>query len=43
MLSYTNDMPELVKQFTDIDEDIITFDFLAKRFNEETQKLLRRG
>ena len=43
LLSYANDMPDLVKHFSDLDEDIITFDFLAKRFNQEVEKILRRG
>ncbi|MHA6252204.1 McrC family protein [Oceanobacillus sp. CAU 1775] len=43
MLSYVNDYPEFVDQLSDVDEEIITYDFLAKRFILEGKKLLRRG
>lgn len=43
MLSYTNDMPEMIDQFSDIDEEIITYDFLARKFFEGAQKLFERG
>jgi 5-methylcytosine-specific restriction enzyme subunit McrC len=38
-----NDMPELAKKLSDVDEDIITYDFLAKQFLQEVQSLNRRG
>lgn len=43
MLSYTSDMPEMIDQFSDVDEEIISYDFLARRFFEEVQKLFGRG
>lgn len=43
MLSYVNDMPEFINQMSDIDEDLISYDFLAQKFNEEVRKLLHRG
>lgn len=43
MLSYVNDHPELIRQLSNVDEDLITYDFLAKRFIRETERLMRRG
>lgn len=43
MLSYANNMPELIQSMNEVDEDIINYDFLAKRFNMEAKSLLRRG
>ena len=43
LLSYVNDMPEFVDSLNDIDEDLITYDFLAKHFLAEVDTLNRRG
>ncbi|MBM7587316.1 5-methylcytosine-specific restriction endonuclease McrBC regulatory subunit McrC [Bacillus pakistanensis] len=43
LLSYVNDMPELVESLNDVDEDLITYDFIAKRFLDEVNALNRRG
>src|SRR5690625_3003161 len=43
MLSYVNDIPELIEQFSDIDDDLLPYDFLANKFNEEVGWLLKRG
>ncbi len=36
-------MPELINQLSDVDEDIITYDFIARRFNQEAESLLNKG
>src|SRR5699024_5256670 len=41
MLSYANDMPDMVEKLADLDEDIITYEFLAKKFMEEARYLIR--
>ncbi len=38
-----NEIPELARSLNDVDEDIITYDFLAKQFLQEVQALNRRG
>jgi 5-methylcytosine-specific restriction enzyme subunit McrC len=43
MLSYVNEMPELIQSLNDVDEDLITYDFIAKQFLKEVQALHRRG
>lgn len=43
LLSYVNDMPEFVDSLNDVDEDLITYDFLAKCFLTEVELLNRRG
>lgn len=43
LLSYANEMPHLVKSLNDVDEDLITYDFIAKQFLNEVQTLNRRG
>lgn len=43
MLSYANDYPEFAEQLSEVDEELITYDFLAKRFIHETKKLVKRG
>ncbi|MEB1809579.1 MAG: hypothetical protein LPK26_20165 [Bacillaceae bacterium] len=43
LLSYVNEMPELVESLNDVDEDIITYDFIAKQFLHEVDNLNRRG
>lgn len=43
LLSYVNDTPEFVDSLNEIDEDLITYDFLAKRFIAEVDMLNRRG
>ncbi|PWA07898.1 hypothetical protein DCC39_15975 [Pueribacillus theae] len=43
LLSYVNEIPEFVDHLSDIDEDLITYDFLAHRFKQEVQQLLKRG
>jgi 5-methylcytosine-specific restriction enzyme subunit McrC len=43
ILSYMNEMPELVKSLSAVDEDLITYDFLAKQFLKEVESLKHRG
>ncbi|KSU85172.1 5-methylcytosine-specific restriction endonuclease McrBC, regulatory subunit McrC [Fictibacillus enclensis] len=43
LLSYMNEMPELVESMNDVDEDLITYDFIAKQFLNEVHDLNRRG
>ncbi|WP_042347810.1 5-methylcytosine restriction system specificity protein McrC [Bacillus massiliigorillae] len=43
LLSYMNEMPELVNSLNDVDEDLITYDFIAKQFLTEVHYLHRRG
>lgn len=43
LLSYVNDMPELINSMNDVDEELITYDFLACRFLYEAERLQRRG
>lgn len=43
MLSYIHEFPELIEQMSAIDEEMITYDFLAKQFLKESQTLFRRG
>ncbi|MGM8366363.1 McrC family protein [Virgibacillus sp. W0181] len=43
MLSYSNDMPEMIREFRDVDEDLITYDLLAKMFLQEAEGLFNRG
>ena len=43
MLSYVNDMPELVDSLNDVDEEIITYDFIVNQFIQEVAHLSRRG
>ncbi|WP_282034448.1 McrC family protein [Metabacillus indicus] len=43
MLSYMNDMPELAESLSDLDEDIITYDFIANQFLKEVDRINRRG
>lgn len=43
LLSYMNEMPELVKSLNDIDEDLITYDFIVKQFLKEVESIRHRG
>lgn len=43
MLSYAENMPELAKSLNDVDEDIITYDFICKQFLKEVEFVARRG
>jgi 5-methylcytosine-specific restriction enzyme subunit McrC len=43
LLSYMNEMPELVKSLNDVDEELITYDFIAKQFLQEVEAINRRG
>src|SRR5699024_6506950 len=43
LLSYTNEMPEMVHNLNDVEDDLITYDFLAEQFLLEVQHLLKRG
>lgn len=38
-----NEMPDLANKLSDVDEDIITYDFLARQFLKEVKDLNRRG
>jgi 5-methylcytosine-specific restriction enzyme subunit McrC len=41
LLSYANEMPELANSLQDIDEDLITYDFMVKKFLQEAEGLLQ--
>lgn len=43
LLSYIDEMPEMIESFNDVDEDLITYDFLAKRFLHEVELIHRKG
>jgi 5-methylcytosine-specific restriction enzyme subunit McrC len=43
LLSYINDMPELIESLNDVDEDLITYDFIVNQFIREVEWLHRRG
>jgi len=43
LLSYADNMPELVNSMNDVDEDLITYDFLCKQFLKEVEIVNRRG
>lgn len=43
MLSYVNNMPDFIDQMSEVDDELITYDFLAKKLNKEVRKLLSRG
>lgn len=43
LLSYAEEMPELAESLNEAEDELITYDFLAKRFNQEAKMLLRRG
>jgi 5-methylcytosine-specific restriction enzyme subunit McrC len=43
LLSYMNEMPELAKSLNDVDEELITYDFIAKQFLQEVEAINRRG
>jgi 5-methylcytosine-specific restriction enzyme subunit McrC len=38
-----NDMPELIESLNDVDEDLITYDFIVNQFIREVEWLHRRG
>ncbi|OCA86004.1 hypothetical protein A8F94_14255 [Bacillus sp. FJAT-27225] len=41
LLSYANDMPELIKSMNAIDEEMITYDFIAAQFLKEAEELIQ--
>jgi 5-methylcytosine-specific restriction enzyme subunit McrC len=43
LLSYVNKMPELINSLNDVDEDLITYDFLVNQFIRELELLQRSG
>lgn len=43
MLSYVTNMPEFIKTFSHVEDDLITYDLIAKMFNEEVENLFHRG
>lgn len=43
LLSYVNEMPDLINSLNDVDEDLITYDFIAKQFLDEVDTLHQRG
>ena len=43
MLSYVNETIELIDSLNDVDEDLITYDFIVNQFLKEVEKLNRRG
>jgi len=43
LLSYVNETPEFIESLNDIDEDLITYDFIVNQFLKEVDHLHRRG
>lgn len=43
LLSYVNEMPELIESFNDVDEDLISYDFIANRFLQEVEYIHKKG
>src|SRR5699024_738958 len=43
LLSYANDLPEMIESLNEIEDDIISYDFLAEQFNHEVESVLGRG
>lgn len=43
MLSYVTNMPEFIKTFSNVEDDLITYDLIAKMFNDEVENLFHRG
>ncbi|MEI3605034.1 hypothetical protein SPD48_04975 [Pseudogracilibacillus sp. SE30717A] len=43
LLSYANDLPEMVKSLNQVEDDLLTFDFLVEQFNREVQSILHKG
>ncbi|MFZ7946401.1 McrC family protein [Neobacillus sp. 19] len=43
LLSYVNEMPDLVESLSDVDENLITYDFITNQFLQEVQLLHRSG
>lgn len=43
LLSYANEMPEIVDSLNEVEDDVITFDFLAEQFHREVEMIMRRG
>jgi len=43
MLSYVNDYPEFANELSEVDEELITYDFLAKRFLKVCNHLIKNG
>ena len=43
LISYANQWPEFTKSLSDVEEEWLTYDLLATRFNETARMLLKRG
>ena len=43
MLCYVNETIELIDSLNDVDEDLITYDFIVNQFLKEVEKLNQRG
>lgn len=43
LLSYADNMPELINSLNGVDEDIITYDFICKQFLKEVELVNRKG
>lgn len=43
LLSYAENMPELARSMNDVDEEMITYDFICKQFLKEFEVVERRG
>lgn len=43
MICYANNMPELVKEFRNVEQNFVDYEFLVELFIKETEKLLHRG
>lgn len=43
MLSYVTNMPEFIKTLSNVEDDLITYDLIAKMFNDEVESLFYRG
>lgn len=43
LLSYAHEMPEMVESLNDVDDELITYDFLVEQFNKEVRFIINRG
>lgn len=43
LLSYAENLPELARSMNEVDEEMITYDFICKQFLKEFEAVERRG
>src|SRR5690625_1984231 len=43
LLSYANEMPDMIDSLNKVEDELINYDFLANHFNNEVERLLARG